>query len=223
MGVPDRKEILEALYREIHAFAGERDRGHRQLVPRVAVGRSLDSQIVLLAQGLARGSQRITGYPYRRPEGLSPGGRRLDAALAPLCHTIDHTNSSRLYGYHTDLVPWYPGKQAGGRYDNVPSEDEISECWHFFEREVKLVAPRAIVLLGLPAARACLNRYSDQHVRRAARLPELAANLYDADVEGHAVRMVVAWHPSSAWGKFAEPAAASYTAMQQLVAPLLAL
>ena len=105
---------LEALYSEMHAFARSCDAGQTPLAPRVTETRLLEADLLLLAQGLAQGTQRVTGYPYRAPHGLSPAGLRLDAFLRPLGHTIDHTDSTRRYAYSTDLVPWFPGKAAVG-------------------------------------------------------------------------------------------------------------
>jgi len=147
------------------------------------VSRALDSEIVLLAQGLAQGTQRITGYPYRRPSGLSDAGRRLDEFLRPLGHTIDHTDESRTYAYSTDLVPWFPGETADGRHDVEPTDEEIAHCWGWFEREVALVRPRAAVLLGHPAARHFLTRYANLKVgRRKPRLP--SRSCFDQQAKG---------------------------------------
>jgi uracil-DNA glycosylase len=168
-----RVERLTDLYRELHAFAAPRDRGDTQLRRREPVARSLNTRLLLLAQGLAQSTQRVTGFPYRKPGGLSDAGRRLDAFLRPLGHTIDHTDGSRLYAYSTDLVPWYPGKD--GKYDVEPTDREIAECWRFFEREVELVTPDAIVLLGRPATRAFLRRYAGVTVGRSKRTLEAPA------------------------------------------------
>lgn len=143
--------------------------------------------------------------------------------LSPLDHTIDHHNTARRYAYSTDLVPWFPGKTADGRHDVAPTDEEIRECWHWIEREMELISPRAIVLLGRPAARSFLNNYTSTRVGRSKpSLSELAGTPFAARVGVRNVIVVVAWHPSSAWGAFVDAARASYSQAQAVLKPLLA-
>jgi len=205
---------LEALYSEMHAFARSRDAGQ---TPRL-----LEAHLLLLAQGLAQGTQRVTGYPYRAPHGLSPAGGRLDAFLRPLGHTIDHTDSTRRYAYSTDLVPWFPGKAAGGGHDLKPTAAEIEACWSWFEREVEIAEPRAVVLLGREAASSFLRRYvtGERRVRQSS-LEGLAGSLYPATLAGHKTPAIVVWHPSSAWGRYSAAAARTYAAGQEALRPIV--
>jgi uracil-DNA glycosylase len=85
------------------------------------------------------------------------------------------------------------------------------------------VRPRAVVLLGHPAARHFLTRYAELKVgRRKPRLPELQGQVFRASV-GHAGELaaVVACHPSAAWGALREPAARSYAAAQAVLHRIL--
>lgn len=199
---------LASLYMEIHRFAADRDQGKPPLVSRRAVARSLDSDLMLLAQGLAQGTQRVTGYPYRSPSGLSPTGRRLDALLEPLGHTIDHTDEGRSYAYSTDLVPWYPGKNRRGR-DNRPSSDDVAICWRWFERECTLVEPRAVILLGGWASDHFLRRYA---VERPAmgRLEDMAGKIFAVTVSRNPFIATPAFHPAAIWGRFEAPGRESW-------------
>jgi uracil-DNA glycosylase family 4 len=214
-----REAELAALYEALHVFAAERDRGETDLAPRHPVARSLDSDVLLLAQGLAQGTQRVTGYPYRSPTGLSPAGLRLDELLLrPLGYTIDHTDSSRTYVYSTDLIPWYPGRAASGRGDAKPTSEEVELCWRWFEREVALVEPRAIVLLGKEPAVRFLHRYGTAGgVRSRPTLGELTGRVFEAQVGGRPVVAVATVHPSAAWGALANEAAVAYEAAVTLL------
>jgi len=220
----DRARELRALYEEVHAYASERDHGDTRLTVRRMEPRSLDSELMLLAQGLAQGTQRVTGYPYRTPEGLSAAGKRLDEFLRPLGYTIDHTDEARTYAYSTDLVPWFTGKTPDGRHDNEPMDEEIAACWTWFEREVALVEPRGILLLGHPAARHFLNRYADMRIgRRRPALAELRGQSYPSTVgSANDLTAVVAYHPSAAWGSLQRRAQESYAAAQPLLRTTLA-
>jgi hypothetical protein len=71
---------LRELYAEIHRFAAEHDSGDTPLAPRDVVQRSLDADLILLVQGLAQGTQRVTVYPYRTPGGLSQAAEAADEA-----------------------------------------------------------------------------------------------------------------------------------------------
>lgn len=214
---------LGDLYQEMHDVAVRRDRGRPPLVRRPVEPRVLESRLLLLAQGLALGTQRVTGYPYRRPEGLSDAGRRLDDFLAPLGHTIDHTCHARRYAYSTDLIPWFPGKSEDGRHDIPATSAEVAECWHWLERQITLVQPDAIVLLGRDATRAFLPRHAGIEARRTSpSLLQLAERPYPVRFDGRQLLAVVAWHPSSAWGKFATSARATYERAQVLLSRALA-
>jgi uracil-DNA glycosylase family 4 len=175
---------------------------------------------VLLAQGLARGTQRVTGYPYRSPEGLSPAGLRLDRYLRPLGFTIDHLDAGRTYIYSTDLVPWYPGKHPRGKGDLRPTADEVALCWPWFERELALVQPRAVVQLGKWTADRFLRRYGDELLGGRALL-EVAGYSFAAAVAGRRVTALAAYHPSAIWGKFEEPGDESWRRASEVLSQLL--
>lgn len=216
----EREGELRTLYGTIHDFAVDRDRGDTPLAERKVVTRALDSELMLLAQGLAQSTQRVTGYPYRKPIGLSPTGERLDGFLRPLGYTIDHTDSSRVYAYSTDLVPWYPGKNPSGKGDLRPTSDEVEQCWRFFEREVDLVSPRAIILLGGWAADRYLRRYGARPLDTG--LAQAGGRRFESSVAGHRVTAVVAFHPSAVWGKFQAPGQESWDRAVDTLSQLLA-
>ncbi len=58
-----RLRELDELYDEMHASAFHRDRSPTPLVRRPVEPRVLESRVMLLAQGLARGTQRVTASP----------------------------------------------------------------------------------------------------------------------------------------------------------------
>jgi len=218
----DRRQQVRALarlYAEVHEFAASQDCGQKPLALRKVVPRSLQSQILLLAQGLAQSTQRMTGYPYRKRSGLSPAGARLDEFLRPLCHTIDHTDKLRTYAYSTDLVPWYPGKHPRGRGDLRPTTDQIARCWGWFERECELVQPQAIVLLGGWATDHFLRRYSRERLR--GTVERAAGRLFQANVAGRPVVATAAYHPSAVWGRYEEAGRKSWARAVAVVRPHL--
>jgi uracil-DNA glycosylase family 4 len=210
---------LARLYAEIHHFASVRDKGGTPLRIRNPLERALQSDVVLLAQGLAKGTQRVTGYPYRKPGGLSQAGQRLDGFLKPLGYTIDHTAEGRIYAYSTDLVPWYPGRHPRGKGDLRPSARDVNACWEWFERECQLVAPRAVILLGTWAAVGFLRRYSSQ--RLTGRLEDATGHAFTASIEGNDVIAVAAFHPAAIWGRYEEPGRESWRGVRDVLMPML--
>ena len=216
----ERAPSLAALYEEVHQFAASRDRGDTPLRPRRVVARALDGDLVLLAQGLAQSTQRVTGYPYRKPSGLSPAGHRLDDFLRPLAYTIDHTDSSRVYVYSTDLVPWYPGRNPTGKGDLRPSPADVELCWSYFERECGLVRPRAVVLLGRWAADRYLRRYGRE--RLGGPLAQAVGRCFETRVNGMDVTAVAAYHPSAIWGAFERVGRENWAGAVAALGPILA-
>jgi uracil-DNA glycosylase family 4 len=203
----------------MHAFAAERDLGVTILARRQLVPRTLESDLLLLAQGLPKDTQRVTGYPYRERDGLNAAGRRLDGFLSPLGYTIDHTKLGPTYVYSSDLVPWYPGKHPRGRGDRKPSREEVQLCWQFFEREVGLVQPKAVVLLGRWPADLFLRRYASEPLR--GRLCDIAGRRFVASVDGHRVVATVAFHPAAIWGKFGQIGARTWERAVGALEPVL--
>lgn len=213
-----RVHRLDMLYREIHVHAAARDAGSPRLIRRRVHPRSLEGELLLLGQGLAKETQRLTGYPYRLPTGLSRGGRRLDGFLSSFRYTIDHTDVTRRYAYSTDLVPWFPGRTKDGRHDLQPSEEEIASCWSWFEREVELVEPSIVILLGFSAAHAFLNRYACMNIRpNKSTLADVVGRAFDVEVRACPVTAVAIYHPSAAWGALHDRADLALQSAQRII------
>jgi len=127
-------------------------------VRRRVLARALDSKVFVVGQALSRNAQRKSGLPYVLPNGrLSQTGRKLDAFLGAFDYTID-PNSERQYAYSSDLVQHYPGKASGG--DRRPTRVERNNCSVWLKRELELIRPRVVILLGELPARDFLSRYA---------------------------------------------------------------
>lgn len=79
------------------------------------------------------------GLPF-----VGPAGKLLDRMLAAI--GLDRTKV-----YITNVLPWRP---PGNR---TPTADEIATCQPFVERQIALVAPRLLILVGGISAKALLN------------------------------------------------------------------
>jgi uracil-DNA glycosylase family 4 len=120
-------------------------------------------QSVSSGSGASRKAQRRSGLPYVLPSGrLSQTGCKLDAFLSIFGYTID-PSSQRQYAYCSDLVQHYPGKV--GRGDRRPTSTEQNNCSVWLRKELELVRPLVVILLGEIAARDFLSRYGLEKIQ----------------------------------------------------------
>lgn len=79
------------------------------------------------------------GLPF-----VGPAGKLLDRMLAAI-------GLDRSQVYITNVLPWRP---PGNR---TPTADEIATCQPFVERQIELIAPKLLILVGGISAKALLN------------------------------------------------------------------
>jgi uracil-DNA glycosylase len=81
---------------------------------------------------------------------VGPAGRELDRAL-------QKAGIERRDLYVTNVVKHFKFEERGKRrIHQTPRRGEVDACMPWFDNEIKLVAPRALVLLGAVAAKALL-------------------------------------------------------------------
>jgi uracil-DNA glycosylase len=129
------------------------------------------ARIVLIGQAPGAITDRL-GYHF-----AGPAGRFLDqwldrAGFPP--------NALRERVYLTSLTRCFPGKAASGKGDRAPSPPERALCRPFLDRELELVDPRLVILVGKLAidtfldARplaACVGQVFERDGRRYLPLP----------------------------------------------------
>jgi len=64
----------------------------------------------------------------------------------------------REHVYLTSLTRCFPGKSLSGNGDRPPSTAEIALCRHFLERELSLIQPKLVLLVGKMAIDAYLGK-----------------------------------------------------------------
>jgi DNA polymerase len=107
-----------------------------------------DARIVLVGEAPGAEEDRV-GRPF-----VGPAGQLLDKMLASI--GLDRTKLRII-----NVVPWRP---PGNR---VPAESEIAVCLPFLHRQIALIRPDCLVLLGAVAAKALLPEpYRGQGIRR---------------------------------------------------------
>jgi uracil-DNA glycosylase len=90
------------------------------------------------------------GYHFAGPAG-SFLSQWLDRAGFPPGYFREHV-------YLTSLTRCFPGKSASGNGDRPPSSAEIALCRPFLERELQLIQPLLVLLVGKMAIDAFLGR-----------------------------------------------------------------
>jgi DNA polymerase len=89
----------------------------------------------------------LKGHPF-----VGPAGRVLDRAL-------DDAGLSRRDTYVTNVVKHFKWEAKGKRrMHRKPGAREISACLPWLEREIELIRPRVLVVMGATAAQALLGR-----------------------------------------------------------------
>ena len=189
MAVDDVRAEIQCLYDEIYDHVQRYD---LQAQPKQVIERALTSEVVLIAQAPGSSTQRLSGIPYVRPTGrLSQTGRVLDGFLAGFGYTVDPSNYTRRYAYCTDMGHHYTGRGKGG--DRRPSLQEIAQYAHWLDRELALIAPLVVVLLGGVATEAFFEHYLN---RRAQALADFAGNEDTLDLHGRSISVVPVYHPA---------------------------
>jgi uracil-DNA glycosylase family 4 len=106
-----------------------------------------EPRIVLIGQAPGPVTDR-KGYHFAGPAGTFLSAW-LDRAGFPPNYFREHV-------YLTSLTRRFPGKSLSGNGDRAPSRAEIALCRHFLERELTLVHPRLVLLVGKMAIDAFL-------------------------------------------------------------------
>jgi uracil-DNA glycosylase family 4 len=166
----DKKKIIEEHYKKVHACSKcfnstecNVKKDPSKVIRKVVKG-ALNSDIFLVAQSIAERSQRLSGMPYTFTNGLlSATGRKLDRFLSLIGYTIV-PNSGRKLVYSSDIVHCYPGKKNNGAGDNKPTPQEIRNCHDWLTKEIKIIKPKALLLLGRIAAETFFQFYTEKQL-----------------------------------------------------------
>ena len=131
-------DSLLQLHAEMAACRLCLEAGHDITPPAIFRGQA-SAQVLLIGQ-----APGVTEVEAGRPFNAS-SGRRLFQWLGQAGWDED---VFRARHYMTAVTKCYPGKGANGKGDRVPSKAEQKLCRPFLEREITLVNPRLIILVG---------------------------------------------------------------------------
>ncbi|HET6379599.1 MAG TPA: uracil-DNA glycosylase family protein [candidate division Zixibacteria bacterium] len=153
--------------------------------------------------GQAPGWREVaTGVPFAHD-----AGRRLAGWLALAGISVDEFRGR---WYVTSVGKCYPGRRPGASVDSPPSRTEIARCTPYLDEEVRLVAPRLVVLVGGVAHRYAFGP--------AARLDDIVGRRLRWERAPDAA-VVALPHPSGASTWLNDPARAElWQASMELIA-----
>jgi DNA polymerase len=139
--LPDR--ISMRALRE--AAAGCRGCGLYKKATQTVFGEGRRNARMMLVGEMPGDREDREGRPF-----VGPAGRELDRAL-------EQAGIDRRDVYVTNVVKHFKFEERGKRrIHQTPTRREVDACLPWFDNEIKLVRPRAVVLLGAVAARALL-------------------------------------------------------------------
>ncbi len=118
-----------------------------------------DARLIIVGEAPGGEEDRV-GKPF-----VGPAGQLLDRMLGSI--GLDRTQVRII-----NTVPWRP---PGNR---TPTETEIALCLPFLHRQIALIAPRGLLILGAVAAKALLGAEAQGGIRR------LRGKWRDAHIEG---------------------------------------
>ena len=131
-------DSVEYLHRQIRSCRLCQDAGFIQLAAPVVDGRA-GNRMMLIGQ-----APGIVELEVRRPF-QGKAGRQLFRWLESV--GIDEEDFRR-HVYMTSITKCFPGRSPSGSGDRRPSPREIELCKPFLERQLTLIAPQAILLVG---------------------------------------------------------------------------
>jgi DNA polymerase len=129
-----------------------------------------DARVMIVGEGPGADEDR-TGRPF-----VGRAGQLLDKMLAAI--GLDRTKNV----YIANVVPWRP---PGNR---TPTPQELALCLPFVRRQIELVAPDFLVLLGASAAQTLLNEREG--------IMRLRGHWQEMDCGGRKIRVLPMLHPA---------------------------
>lgn len=169
---------LEKLYHEIHSCHICPNMDSSKALRRTeAIDVSMD--VFIVSQALAERQLRESGVNFFTKEGkLGNTGQNLEKFLNQFCRTVYPPRNVRLASgnevrrkeippflsvYNTELTQCFPGK-GSTRGDRAPTATEIATCLkqNFLKREIFLIRPKLILLMGDKTRQAFYKAFSGE-------------------------------------------------------------
>ena len=140
---------MEALAEEVLACRACVSAGYLAHANPIRPGLIDEPRVVLIGQAPGPVTDR-KGYHF-----AGPAGRFLESWLERAGFPRGYF---RRHVYLTSLTRCFPGKSPSGNGDRPPSNAEIALCRRFLDREMQLLRPKLVLLVGKMAIDAFLGR-----------------------------------------------------------------
>jgi uracil-DNA glycosylase family 4 len=121
-------------------------------VKRQVMENTLDSEIVLMAQAPGACGVRISGVHWNKEDGsLTRGGSFLDNQLTIINYSVDFHNKTAPRPYTTNVLQCWTGRVVDSKRDRTPTKTELEKCKKWWQKELEIIQPKIMVLLGAKA------------------------------------------------------------------------
>lgn len=105
-----------------------------------------------MAQAPGKTGVRVSGIHWNKKGGtLTKGGIFLDKQLALVRYSVNISNKAIPRPYTTNVLQCWTGRVADGSRDRAPTTTELNNCKQWWQKEIEIIQPRVMVLLGKPA------------------------------------------------------------------------
>lgn len=113
-----------------------------------------NTDLVLMAQAPSEHGVRVSGVHWVDGNGKlrPPGGTYLEGYLRRVGYSINPDEPRLPRPYTTNVLQCWPG--SGTKRDRPPGARELASCSKWWQAEFELLRPKAVLLLGKPAADA---------------------------------------------------------------------
>jgi uracil-DNA glycosylase family 4 len=146
-----KADELTKLYKKIFQCRHCQPKVFTSKVPRRVLENALNSEIVLMAQAPGECGVRISGVHWNREDGTqTKGGNFLDKQLALIKYSINLHSDAISRPYTTNVLQCWSGR-AKGKRDRIPESKELSNCAEWWKKELEIIQPTIMILLGAPA------------------------------------------------------------------------
>jgi uracil-DNA glycosylase family 4 len=142
----DKVSLLGNLYYKIH-LCRECPDVKESRTARIVDPRFIESIIVFMAQAPGRRGVRISGKHWvDENDNITKGGEFLEKYLNIIGYSVDKRNISLPRPYTTNALHCWTGPAKSGH--RAPHKAELENCMKWWEKELDIIMPNILVLLG---------------------------------------------------------------------------
>jgi uracil-DNA glycosylase family 4 len=161
----DKADELRKLYQEIFKCTKCHPNVYASEKPRQVLENTLNSEIVFMAQAPGKTGVRVTGVHWnKKDDALTKGGSFLDKQLIPIRYSVNINNKKMPRPYTTNVLQCWTGRAGDGSKDRAPTTTELEKCKQWWKKELEIIQPKIVVLLGAKATESLAKAIDTQWV-----------------------------------------------------------